>query len=56
MKEGNTKLVLNDKSIDFLNGKLTMLAQILRATRKHEEAERVENIRNTIQQQFHPVE
>lgn len=53
MTEGNTQFVLHNDSVEFLTGMLTMLAQILRVMRQHEDAERVETIRNTMQCQFY---
>lgn len=56
MKEGNTQLTLHNEKVEFLITTLTMFAQVSRAMRQHEQAEKLETTRNTIQQQFHPVE
>lgn len=55
MTEGNTQLTLHNESIDFLTSTLTKFAQVARAMRQHDEAEKMETIRNTIQAQYHPV-
>jgi hypothetical protein len=49
----NTQFNLREESVDKLTGFLTMLAQMLRATRQHDEAAEVEAIRKEIQTQFY---
>lgn len=56
MVEGNTELTLNNESIDLLTVWLTMFAQVSRAMRMQDQATKMEEIRNTIQSQFYPVE
>jgi hypothetical protein len=55
MTEGNTQLTLHNDSIEFLIDALTKFAQVSRAMKQHEQAERIEMIRNTIQSQFYPA-
>lgn len=55
MTEGNTQITLHNESIEFLTSTLTKFAQVARAMRLHEEADRMEVIRNTIQAQAHPL-
>lgn len=54
MTEGNTQLTLHNESIERLTGWLTMFAQVSRAMRMHEQAEKMETIRNTIYAQKAP--
>jgi hypothetical protein len=50
-EEGNTSFVLHNDSFKDLAGDLTELAQIKRAVGDHEEANRIEMMRNTLYSQ-----
>jgi len=49
----DTQFQLREESVDKLTGFLTMLAQMMRAMRQHDEAAEVEEIRKEIQTQFY---
>jgi hypothetical protein len=52
-REGNTKFVLQNDSVEVLQGALTAYAQVLRATRQQEKACKIEEIRNTLDVQYY---